>query len=376
MILTSNQQQIRDLTRDFAQSSIAPFAAEFAQAEAFPPQLLAQMGELGYFGMTVPEEYGGAGADYVSYALALIEIAAADGALSTLMSVTNSPVGATILHHGNDDQKRTFLEPLAVGEKIGAFCLTEPHAGSDASALRTRAQRQADGDYLVSGTKQFITSAQVASVAIVFAVTDPSAGRKGISAFVVPTDTPGFVVGKREHKMGQRASETCTVQFDDMRVPANLLLGREGDGYKIALSELETGRIGIAAQSVGMARSALEYAVAYAKERQSFGKKIIEHQAVGFRLADMAARLQAAEQLVLHAAALKDAGVPCLQQACMAKLFASETAEQVCSAAVQTLGGYGYLADYPVERIYRDVRVCQIYEGTSDVQRMIIARHL
>lgn len=376
MLPSANQIQVRDLAREFSRAQIAPFAAAWAQAEAFPPELLTQMGELGFFGMTVPAQYDGAEMDYVSYALALMEIAAGDGALSTLMSVTNSPVCAVLLAAGDEAQKQAFLKPLATGAMIGAFCLTESQAGSDAAALKTRARKTATGSYVISGSKQFITSARVAKVAIVFAVTDPAAGKKGISAFVVPTDTPGFVVEKSENKMGQKASETCSVRFDDMEIPADRLLGQEGGGYRIALANLEAGRIGIAAQSVGMARAALDYAIAYAKERGTFGRKIIEHQAVGFRLADMKTRLQAAEQLVLHAAALKDAGLPCLDEACMAKLFASEMAEQVCSAAVQTLGGYGYVADFSVERIYRDVRVCQIYEGTSDIQRMIIARNL
>jgi len=295
--------------------------------------------------------------------------------LSTIMSVNNAPVCAALLKDGNDAQKERFLKPLARGQMIGAFYLTEPQAGSDASALKARAKRSNDG-YVLNGTKQFITSGKIAGAAIVFAVTDPEAGKRGISAFVVPTDTPGYVVSKIEDKLGQKASDTCAIVFEDMKVPAERLLGAEGDGYKIALANLESGRIGIAAQSVGMAQAALDYAIAYAKERLSFGKPIIEHQAVGFRLADMAARLEAARQLVLYAASLKDAGVPCLTQACMAKLIASETAEAVCSAAIQTLGGYGYLKDYPIERIYRDVRVCQIYEGTSDIQRLIISRDL
>ncbi len=356
-------------------AKIQPFAAEWAARGEFPTLVLSEMAALGFFGMTVPTDYNGAGTDYVSYALALMEIASGDGALSTLMSVTNSPVCAVLLAVGTEAQKDRYLRPLASGEHIGAFCLTEPQAGSDASALKTRARRSETG-YVLTGSKQFITSARIASTAIVFAVTDPDAGKRGLSAFVVATDTPGFIVDKVEHKLGQTASDTCAVRFDEMELSPFSLLGREGEGYRIALANLESGRIGIAAQSVGMARAALEHAIAYAKVRDSFGKAIIDHQAVGFRLADMAARLEAATQLVLHAAALKDAGQPCLQQACMAKLVASETAEAVCSAAIQTFGGYGYLSEYPVERIYRDVRVCQIYEGTSDIQRMIIARAL
>jgi butyryl-CoA dehydrogenase len=375
MILSDDQRMIRDMAREFAREKLAPYSEAWEAAGEIPADIFAQMGELGFMGMTVPEEYGGAGADYVSYALALMEIAAGNGALSTIMSVNNAPVCAALLREGNAQQKETFLKPLARGEMIGAFCLTEPQAGSDAAALKARAKRTNDG-YVLNGTKQFITSGKIAGAAIVFAVTDPEAGKRGISAFIVRTDTPGYIVSKVEDKLGQKASDTCAITFEDMKVPADSLLGNEGDGYKIALANLEAGRIGIAAQSVGMAQAALEYAVAYAKERVSFGKPIMEHQAVGFRLADMAAKLEAARQLVLHAASLKDADIPCLTQACMAKLVASETAEAVCSAAIQTLGGYGYLKDYPVERIYRDVRVCQIYEGTSDIQRLLIARDL
>jgi len=331
------------------------------------------MAELGFFGMTVPEEWGGAGLDYVSYALALIEIAAGNGALSTVMSVNNAPVCAALVKNGSDRQKEAFLRPLARGEMIGAFCLTEPQAGSDAGMLKCRARRTNAG-YVINGTKQFITSGKIAGAALVFAVTDPEAGKKGISAFIVRTDTPGYIVSKIEDKLGQKASDTCAILFEDMEVPADALVGQEGDGYKIALANLEAGRIGIAAQSVGMARAALDYAIDYAREREAFGKPIIAHQAVGFRLADMATKLEAAHQMVLHAASLRDAGEACLKEACMAKLFASEVAEEICSAAIQTLGGYGYLSDYPVERIYRDVRVCQIYEGTSDIQRLIINR--
>lgn len=375
MILSDDQRMIRGMARDFAQEKLAPHGEAWEAAGEIPADIFAQMGALGFMGMTVPEEWGGAGVDYVSYALALMEIAGGNGALSTIMSVNNAPVCAALLKNGNDEQKEEFLKPLARGEMIGAFCLTEPQAGSDAAALKARAKRTNDG-YVLTGAKQFITSGKIGGAAIVFAVTDPDAGKRGISAFVVRTDTPGYVVSKVEDKLGQKASDTCAITFEDMKIPATSLLGKEGDGYKIALANLEAGRIGIAAQSVGMAQAALDYAIAYAKERISFGKPIMEHQAVGFRLADMAARLEAARQLVLHAASLKDAGIPCLTQACMAKLIASETAEAVCSAAIQTLGGYGYLKDYPVERIYRDVRVCQIYEGTSDIQRLIIARDL
>jgi alkylation response protein AidB-like acyl-CoA dehydrogenase len=326
-------------------------------------------------GMTAPEEHGGAGADYVSYALALIEIAAADGALSTILSIQNSLIVSAILKDGSPQQQHRFLPKLIGGEMIGAFALTESDAGSDAAAIRTRATR-VEGGYVLNGSKQFITSGKIAGLAIVFAVTDPDAGKKGISGFLIPTDKPGYVVEKVEDKLGQCASDTCGLRFDDLRIESELRLGEEGQGYRIALSNLEAGRIGIAAQSVGMAQAALEIASTYARARRSMGKTIIEHQAVGFRLADLATRLEAARQLVLHAASIKDTGAPCLKEASMAKLFASETAEAVCSGAIQTLGGYGYLEEFGLAKIYRDVRVCQIYEGTSDIQRMVIARSL
>ena len=374
-LLSEEQRMIRDMARDFAQAKIAPAAEAWEAAGAIPEDVLREMGALGLMGMTVPEEWGGAGTDYVSYALALMEIASGDGGLSTCMSVNNSPVCAAILANGSDEQKERFLKPLAKGEMIGAFCLTEPQAGSDAAQLKTRADKRGNG-YVLNGTKQFITSGRIAGAAVVFAVTDRDAGKRGISAFVVPTDAPGFTVARTEDKLGQKSSDTCQIVFDDMEISGDCLLGREGEGYRIALANLETGRIGIGAQSVGMAQAALAYATEYAKERETFGQPIIKHQAVGFRLAEMATKLEAGRLMVLQAAALKDAGVPCLKEACMAKLFASEAAEEICSAAIQTLGGYGYLKDYPVERIYRDVRVCQIYEGTSDVQRMVISREM
>lgn len=375
MILTEEQRMVRDMARAFAADRITPNAADWEKAGEIPADILREMGDLGLMGMTMPEQWGGAEADYVSYALALMEIAAGDGGLSTLMSVNNAPVCAAVLANGTEAQKEKFLKPLARGEMIGAFCLTEPQAGSDASMLKTRAERTNSG-WKLNGSKQFITSGKIGGAAIVFAVTDPNAGKRGISAFLVPTDTPGYTVASVEHKMGQKCSDTCLIAFDDMEVPADCLLGAEGAGYKVALSNLETGRIGIAAQSVGMARAAYEYALAYAQEREAFGKPIIEHQAVAFRLADMATKVKSAELMVLNAAAMKDAGEACLKEACMAKLYASETAEQVCSDAIQTLGGYGYLSEYPVEKIYRDVRVCQIYEGTSDIQRIVISREI
>ncbi|MBL8668576.1 MAG: acyl-CoA dehydrogenase family protein [Rhodospirillales bacterium] len=373
MQLTEEQTMIRDMARAFASEQLAPYAAERDRTHAFPADAVRQMGELGLLGMLVPEEWGGAGADHVAYALAIEEVAAGEGACSTIMSVHNSVACAPILKFGTDAQKERFLRPMARGEMLGAFALTEPQAGSDAAALRTRAVKS-NGGYVLNGVKQFITSGKHAQVVIAFAVTDPAAGKKGITAFIVPTDTPGYLVTRIEEKMGQRASDTAQITFDNMRLPADLRLGGEGDGYRIALANLEGGRIGIAAQSVGMARAAFEAALAYAKEREAFGRPIIDHQAIAFRLADMATEIDAARLMVLRAAGLRDRGEPCLKEASMAKLFASEMAERVCSAAIQVLGGYGYVTDFPVERILRDVRVSQIYEGTSDVQRIVISR--
>ncbi len=375
MLLTEEQTLIRDTMRAFAQEQLAPHAARWDREHHFPREELAALGELGALGMVVPERWGGAGMDYVSLALALEEIAAGDGATSTIVSVQNSVVCGPINAYGTDAQKARWLVPLARGEALGCFCLTEPHVGSDAGAITTRADRDGD-DYVLSGVKQFITTGKHADVAVVFAVTDRGAGKKGISGFIVDTATPGYVVARVEDKLGQRASDTAQIVFEDCRVPAANRLGAEGEGYRIALSNLEAGRIGIAAQAVGMARAALEAALAYAKERTSFGKVLADHQAINFKLADMAVEVEAARQLVLHAAALRDAGQPCLKEASMAKLFASEMAERVCSAAIQVHGGYGYVNDFPVERIWRDVRVCQIYEGTSEIQRLVIGRAL
>lgn len=374
-MLSEDQTMIRDMAREFARDRLQPGAAARDQTGEPPLDLLREMGQLGLLGMAVPQDWDGAGTDFVSYVLALEEIAAGDGAISTIMSVNNSPVCAALLRYGTEAQKQRYLRPLARGEWIGAFCLTEPQAGSDASALKTRARR--DGDrWVIDGVKQFITSGKIAKVALIFAITDPAAGKRGMSCFVVPTDTPGYRVASVEKKLGQRSSDTCQLVFDGLAVGADALLGGEGEGYRIALANLETGRIGIAAQATGMARAAFEAAQAYAAQRQAFGTAIANHQAVGFRLADMATQIEAAHQLLLNAARLKDAGQPCLKEASMAKLFASEMAERVCSDAIQIHGGYGYLADFPVERIYRDVRVCQIYEGTSDVQRLVISRAL
>jgi alkylation response protein AidB-like acyl-CoA dehydrogenase len=375
MLLSDDHRLIRDAVRDFAQREIAPHAAAWARQARFPREALHGLAQLGCLGIAVPVEWGGAGLDYLSLALAIEEIAAADGATSTIVSVNNCPVCSILLAWGDDAQKRRWLEPLARGQMIGAFALTEPQAGSDAANLRTTARRDGDA-YVLDGVKQFITSGKNGQVAIVLAATDRAAGKHGISAFIVPTDTPGYVVERLEDKAGQAASDTAQIRFDGCRIPAENRIGAEGQGYKIALSGLEGGRIGIAAQAVGMARAAFEAALRYARERTAFGQPLFAHQAVQFRLADMAMQIEAARQLLWHAASLKDAGQPCLKEAAMAKRFASEMAERVCSAAMQIHGGYGYVADFPVERIWRDVRVCQIYEGTSDVQNMLIARAL
>ena len=375
MILSEQHQMIRDALRDFSQQQLTPNAARWDREREFPHDALKQLAALGAFGVAVPQEQGGAGLDYLSLALVIEEIAAGDGGVSTIISVNNCPVCSIGMSYANESQQRDWLLPLAKGDMLGAFCLTEPHAGSDASALRTTARRDGDS-YVLNGVKQFITSGKNADVAIVMAVTDKAAGKRGISAVWVPTNTPGYIVARIEEKLGQHSSDTAQILFEDCRIPAANLIADEGMGYKIALSGLEGGRIGIAAQSVGMAQAAFDAALLYSKDRQSFDKPLFEHQAVQFRLADMATQIEAARQLVWHAATMKDAGVPCLKEAAMAKLFASEMAEKVCTEAIQIHGGYGYLADFPVERIYRDVRVCQIYEGTSDIQKILIGRAL
>jgi len=375
MLLNQDQEMIRDAVRAFAKEELWPHAARWDKEHHFPVEAHKGLAALGAYGICVPEEFGGANLDYLTLALVLEEIAAGDGGTSTAISVTNCPVNAILMRYGNAQQKKQWLAKLAQGEMLGVFCLTEPHVGSDASSLRTTAVKEGD-EYVLNGVKQFITSGKNGHAAIVIAVTDKGAGKKGMSAFIVPTSAPGYVVARLEDKLGQHSSDTAQINFDNCRIPAENLIGSEGEGYKIALGALEGGRIGIAAQSVGMARSAFEFALDYAKERQSFGTAIFNHQAVGFRLAECATKIEAARQLIWHAASLRDAGLPCLKEAAMAKLFASEMAEQVCSVAIQTLGGYGYVNDFPVERIYRDVRVCQIYEGTSDVQKIIIQRAL
>ncbi len=375
MLLNDDQRMVQEAVRAFSQEQLWPNAPAWDKAHTFPKEVHKGLAELGCYGICVPEELGGAGLDYVSLAVVLEEIAAGDGGTSTVISVTNCPVNAILMKNGNAQQQRDWLTPLARGEMLGAFCLTEPHVGSDASGLRTTAVR--DGDhYVLNGVKQFITSGQNANVAIVIAVTDKAAGKRGMSAFLVPTNARGYVVARLEDKLGQHSSDTAQINLENCRVPVENRLGEEGEGYKIALGALEGGRVGIAAQSIGMARSALECALTYAKQRESFGQPIFNHQAVGFKLADMATQIEAARALTLHAAAMRDAGIPCLKEAAMAKLFASEMAEQICSQAIQIHGGYGYVSDFPVERIYRDVRVCQIYEGTSDVQKILIQRAL
>lgn len=374
-MLTEDQRLIRDTARAFSRDRLAPGAAARDAAGAIEPEVLRELGDLGFLGMTIAPEHDGAGADYVSYALALMEIAAGDGAVSTVMSVHNAPFNAILDRFGSDAQKEAVLRPAARGEFIGAFALTEAQAGSDASALASVARRT-DTGYVIDGTKEFITSGKIGRYVIVFARMEGTRGKDGITAFLVPTQTPGYEVARIEQKLGQRASDTCSLRFTAMEVPESARIGAEGEGYRIALASLETGRIGIAAQSVGMAQAAFDMARDYARERKSFGVPLIAHQAVAFRLADLATQLEAARQMVLHAARLKDLGQPCLTEAAMAKLFASEAAERIVSGALQCFGGYGYIADTGIERIYRDVRVCQIYEGTSDIQKLLIARAL
>jgi butyryl-CoA dehydrogenase len=375
MLLSDDHRAVQDAVRDYVQAEVAPHAAAWDKSHTFPATALKGLAALGCYGVAVPPEWDGAGLDYLALALILEEIAAGDGATSTIVSVNNCPVCSILMAFGNDDQKERFLKPLARGDMLGAFCLTEPHVGSEAGGLRTTARREGD-HYVLDGVKQFITSGKHGDVAIVMAVTDKAAGKKGISAFIVPTATPGYTVARLEDKLGQHASDTAQIRFEGCRVPAANRLGEEGQGLKIALSGLEGGRIGIASQAVGMARAAFEAALAYSRDRTSFGQPIFNHQAVQFKLADMATQIEVARQMIHHAAALKDAGRPCLKEAAMAKLFASEMAERVCSDAIQVHGGYGYVSDFPVERIYRDVRVCQIYEGTSEVQKILIGRAL
>jgi butyryl-CoA dehydrogenase len=374
-MLTDEQVMIRDMARDYARSRLAPGAAAREKAGAIEPEIVGELAELGFLGMTIDPDWGGAGADYVSYALALIEIAAGDGSVSTMVSVHNAPVCAVLDKFASDDQKARWLKPLASGERIGSFALTEPQAGSDAANLKSRAVRTNEG-YSVNGSKQFISSARIGKTTVLFAMTDPDKAKKGMSCFVVDNATPGFSIVRVEQKLGQKASDSCALAFEDMKVPFEDRIGEEGQGYAIALSSLESGRIGIAAQATGLAQAAYDRALAYAKERTAFGKPIFDLQAVQFRLAEMATDLEASRALVLNAARMKDRGEPCLKEACMAKLFCAQAAERITSEAIQVLGGYGYLADYEVERMYRDQKVCQIYEGTNDIQKLIIARQI
>jgi butyryl-CoA dehydrogenase len=375
MILNEQQSMIRETARQFSRQHLKPNSASWDRNRTFPRDALAEMGRLGLLGMTVPAEWGGVGADVVSLAVALEEIAAGDAACATIMCGHNSVGCIPIAMFGTTEQKERFLRPMAQGKMLSAFCLTEPQGGSDVGAMTTRAHR--DGDrYVLTGTKQFITTGKNADIVLVFAKTDPGAGRHGITGFIVPADSPGYIVGRVESKLGQHASDTCQIVFEDLRVPAAFRLGEEGEGYGIALANLEEGRIGIAAQAVGIAQAAFEVAFNYARERVTFGKPIIEHQVVGFRLAAMATRIEGARQLALHAAQLRDANKPCLKEACMAKLVASEMAEWVCSEAIQTLGGYGYINDFPLEQLYRDARVTRIYEGTNDIQHLAILREM
>jgi len=375
MFLSEEESMIQDAARQYVQEKITPFSAEWDRNKTFPNDALKGLGELGFYGMLVPEQWGGSDIGYFSAALVLEEIAAGDASCATIVSVTNSVGCMPIANFGSEQQKEKFLKPLASGRQLAAFCLSEPHAGSDASDLKTKAEL-INGEYVLNGVKQFITSGKNADISIVFAVTDKKAGKKGISAFIVPTDTAGYIISNVEKKMGQHASDTAQIIFQDCKIPKENLLGQEGQGYKIALSGLEGGRIGIAAQSVGIARAALQAAKQYAAERSAFGKSIYQHQAIGFKIADMATQLDASRLMVHRAARLKDKGKPSLKEASMAKLFASETAEKICSDALQIFGGYGYLNDFPIERYYRDVRVCQIYEGTSEVQKLVIARSI
>jgi alkylation response protein AidB-like acyl-CoA dehydrogenase len=374
MALSAQHDEIREAVRRFAREQLAPNAARWDRDKTFPREALKGLAAMGLYGVAIAEQWGGAGLDYTSLAIASEEISAGDAATGTIVAVNNLVVGI-LAGYGDERQKKAFLVPLARGEQLGAFALTEPHVGSDASAITTRAEKQG-GEYVLNGVKQFITSGKNADVAVVFAVTDKAAGKKGISAFLVPTSSPGYVVSRIEEKAGQHASDTAQIVLEHCRIPAGNLLAEEGVGYRIALANLESGRVNVAAQATGIARAALEAALAYAGERKSMGKTLIEHQAVNFRLADMATQIEAARQLYLHAAAMRDAGKPCLKEASMAKLFASEMAEKVCSEAIQIHGGYGYVADFPVERLWRDVRVTRIYEGASDIQRLVIGRSL
>jgi butyryl-CoA dehydrogenase len=375
MLLNEQQAGVRNMAREFARKEITPFAAQWDRDETVPVEVLARMGKLGLMGVCVPEQWGGAGADFVSYVSAMEEIAYGDAGLSNMMAATNSPVAAGLLAFGNDAQKEEFLRPLAGGKSVAAFLLSEPQAGSEAGNLKTRAEKR-NHSYILNGTKNFITAGETADIAMVLAVTDPSGGKSGISCFMARTKRAGYIVSRREKKLGHRTCDTCQIVLENFEIPESDLLGRPGEGLRIALSSLDSGRVGVAAQSVGVAQAAFDCALKYARERHTFGKAIIDHQAIGFQLAEMATKIEVARQMYLHAASLKDFGGQCIKEASMAKLFASEMVESVTSAAIQIHGGYGFLNDYPVEKFYRDMRVFKIYDGTSEVQKMLIAREI
>jgi alkylation response protein AidB-like acyl-CoA dehydrogenase len=374
MSLTVEQQSIRDMTRDFVRKEIAPFAAEWDRASTVPLDTVRHAGALGLFGICVPPEWGGGGADFIAYVLATEELAYGDAGVCNMISATNA-FAWKVRDFGTPSQKERFLRPVASGHAIACLMLTEPQAGSDAANQRTRAVRRGDR-WVINGTKSFITSGRSADVAVLLAVTDPDAGKRGISAFLTRTDRPGYRVVRVEDKLGHRTNDTCQIGLEDLEVPAEDMLGAPGQGLKIVLSAMDGGRIGVAAQSVGVARAAFDAALAYARERETFGKRLIEHQAVAFQLADMATDIEVARRMCLHAAALKDARSHSIKEASMSKLFAAQMCERVCSAAIQIHGGYGFVADYPVEKYYRDARVFQIYDGTNEVQRILIAREL
>jgi acyl-CoA dehydrogenase len=375
LVFTEEQKMMQKMVRDFAQKEIAPAIEHMEETEEFPRHLITKMAELGLMGIPIPEEYGGAGMDFTSYIIAINELSKVSATIGVILSVHTSVGTNPILYFGNEEQKRKYIPKLASGEYLGAFGLTEPSSGSDAAGLKTRAVKKGD-HYILNGSKIFITNAGEADVYIVFASTAPDKGSYGISAFIVDKDTPGFSVGKKEKKMGLNGSNTCEIVFEDARVPAENLLGKEGEGFKIAMSNLDVGRIGIAAQSLGIAEAALEFATNYAKERKQFGKPIGANQGLGFKLADMATAVEAAKLLTYRAADLKTNNLSCGKEASMAKLFASETAMKSAIEAVQVYGGYGYTKEYPVERLFRDAKVCQIYEGTSEIQRMVLSKHL
>ena len=372
--LTNEQTAIRDMTREFVRKEIRPFAAEWDRTATVPLDTVRKAGALGLFGVGVPADWGGSGADFVSYILMTEELAYGDAGVCNMISATNA-FAWKVRDHGTPAQKERFLRPVAAGDALACLMYTEPQAGSDAANQQTRAVRRGDR-WVINGTKSFITSGRSASVGVLLAVTDPAAGKRGISAFLIRTDQPGYRVVRVEDKLGHRTNDTCQVVLEDLEVPADDMLGAPGQGLKIALAYLDTGRIGVAAQSVGVARAALDAALRYARERETFGKKLIEHQAVAFSLAEMATDLEVARQMCLHAARLKQAGARCIKEASMSKLFAAQMCERVCSAAIQIHGGYGFVRDYPVEKLYRDARVFQIYDGTNEVQKILIAREL